>query len=106
MRCKLPLPEIPDYVAKHMQELSEAGCDNKMNLRDIGRLFIELSKEYVDEDYIATVEWLSTNHDDFERVRDWFLTIQPSFVRVALYSFIVISSTFIAAPILQNYMQT
>ena len=69
MRCKLPLPEIPDYVAKNMQELSEAGCDNKMNLRDIGRLFIALAKEYADEDYIPTVEFLSTNHEHFERIR-------------------------------------
>gem|GEM_PF-3928297 len=72
MRCKLPLPEIPDYVAKNMQELSEAGCNNKMNLRDIGRLFIELSKEYIDENYIPTVEWLSANHMHFERIRDSF----------------------------------
>ena len=62
MRCKLPLPEIPDYVSKNMQELTEAGFDKTINLHEIGRLFIELSKEYVDDNYIPTVEWLSTNH--------------------------------------------
>ncbi len=72
MKCKLPLPEIPNYVTRNMQELHEAGFDDMINLREIGRIFIELTKEYTDEDYVATVEWLSTNPGHFERIRDSF----------------------------------
>lgn len=68
----LPLPEMPDHVTRHMQELNEIFPDRKLNLREVGLLFIALDKEYKDEKYLSTAKWLSMNYEHFDNINDAF----------------------------------
>lgn len=73
MTSELPLPALPDYVAKNMKKLDDIGCGDMMDFKDTVRMFLAWAKDYGDDDYIATVEWLSLHPEHYEKIRDSFL---------------------------------